>query len=82
MVRCTRRIVTVNREGADKPIPMDVGLIVGKGKGKAKEKPIDKKDRCLNCGKPGHWARDCWATGGGAAKGQAKGKFKAEGWKE
>jgi len=32
---------------------------------KDKESLLEKK--CHNCGKPGHFARDCWSKGGGAA---------------
>ena len=43
-------------------------------KGKSKR----KLGNCNNCGKPGHWARDCWEEGGGkAGQGpQKKGKGK------
>ncbi len=47
---------------------MDAEAIFDKGKSKAKGKKGDKRDKWLNCGKPGHWARDCWGPGGGAAK--------------
>jgi hypothetical protein len=36
-----------------------------------------KKGKCNNCGKPGHWARDCWEEGGGK-EGQ-KPNFKSKG---
>ncbi|CAK0850526.1 unnamed protein product, partial [Prorocentrum cordatum] len=75
----------------DGPMPMDVGMVnengdVGgifkqpKGYGKQSRKDAGKgrgsdRDTCKNCGKRGHWSRDCWAPGGGAAN-QAKGKGK------
>jgi len=46
-----------------------------KGAGKGR-----KKGNCNNCGKPGHWARDCWEEGG-RKEGQRpklKGKGKEE----
>ena len=44
----------------------------GKGKGgKPSKTGATKDDQCRNCGKYGHYARDCWSAGGGAAnKGQ------------
>ncbi|CAK0871316.1 unnamed protein product, partial [Prorocentrum cordatum] len=74
----------------DGPMPMDVGLVKDNGdvcgiskppKGYGKQARIDAgkgrgdRDSCANCGKKGHWARDCWAPGGGAAK-NSKGKGK------
>ncbi|CAK0831086.1 unnamed protein product, partial [Prorocentrum cordatum] len=75
----------------DGPMPMDVGMLnesgdVGgifkppKGHGKQARKDAGKgrdsdRDTCKNCGKRGHWSRDCWAPGGGAAN-QMKGKGK------
>jgi hypothetical protein len=65
-----------NRESHREATPMDVGAIFEQGKGKSKGKKGDKRDKCLNCGKPGHGARDCWAPGGGATKGLVKSKDK------
>ena len=54
-------------------VPMDIGAFhKGKGKGKGggqnnKEKSSQDRDTCTNCGKKGHWKRDCRAPGGGAA---------------
>eukprot|EP00959_Pyramimonas_sp_CCMP1952_P090822 1901447-Pyramimonas_sp.AAC.1 len=62
----------------DGPMPMDVGLVKDNGdvcgiskppKGYGKQARIDAgkgrgdRDSCANCGKKGHWARDCWAPG-------------------
>ena len=46
-----------------------------KGAGKGR-----KKGNCNNCGKPGHWARDCWEEGGGkeGQRPKSKGKGKEE----
>eukprot|EP00974_Lingulodinium_polyedra_P090597 8786422-Lingulodinium_polyedra.AAC.1 len=61
---------------ADHPVPMDVGGISQDSKGKGKG---EDKNTCLNCGKQGRWARDCWQAGGGAAKGGDKGEGKGKG---
>jgi hypothetical protein len=43
--------------------PMEVDAVYkGKGKGKS----------CHSCGKPGHFAKDCWAKGGAEGKGKGE----------
>ncbi len=67
-----------NREGHSEATPLDVGA---KGKGKSKGEKGDKRDKRLNCGKSGHWVRDCWNPGGGAVKGLVKSKCRSTGGK-
>ena len=59
-------------KGKGKKGGKDKGQGSGKGKGGKPSKPgATKNDQCRNCGKYGHYARDCWSAGGGAAnKGQ------------
>eukprot|EP00972_Heterocapsa_arctica_P040785 6009041-Heterocapsa_arctica.AAC.1 len=59
---------------------MDIGAFKGKGKGKGK-RGGGKSGECNNCGKPGHWAKDCWQNGGGAAGGKKDGKDQDKGKK-
>eukprot|EP00959_Pyramimonas_sp_CCMP1952_P379743 7954799-Pyramimonas_sp.AAC.1 len=80
---------------------MDVGLVNENGdaggvfnppKGHGKQARVDAgkgretdRDTCKDCGKRGHWSRDCWAPGGGAAnhmKGKIKDKKGGKGGKE
>ena len=54
------------------PTPMDVSALVKGGKpGGEGTKGVGKgqstKEPCRNCGKRGHFAKECWAPGGGAA---------------
>eukprot|EP00972_Heterocapsa_arctica_P077932 11493616-Heterocapsa_arctica.AAC.1 len=50
---------------------MEIGALKGKGKGKGKGKKGGGKGSERNdCGKPGHWAKDCWQEGGSAAGGK------------
>ena len=67
-------------KGKGKKGGKDKGQGSGKGKGGKPSKPgATKNDQCRNCGKYGHYARDCWSAGGGAAnKGQ---KSKGDGKK-
>ena len=45
-----------------------------KGKGATRKQGPQKEDICNNCGKAGHWARDCWAPASGAAASSSKPK--------
>ncbi len=58
--------------GAIGPMPVDVGACVKGGKGGGKQQSAKgsgkiTKETCRNCGKPGQFAKECWAPGGGAA---------------
>ena len=74
--------------------PMELDLVVQKGKGKGKSKGkgktngkgIQPKDVCKRCGRPGHWKAECYATKHQdgtelppSSKGGEKGKHKGKG---
>ena len=58
--------------------------------GKDQKGGLKRKGECHNCGKKGHWMRDCWEEGGRKegqgpkqkGKGKGKGKAKEKGGKE
>ena len=69
---------------ARKDDPTDVdALSKGKSKGKGKkEKGQNHVSKCWNCGKTGHWWRDCseWWWSRGKGKGRVQGDEHADGW--
>ena len=60
-----------NKQNAE-PYQMDMNVIT-KGAGKV-AKNYRESRACRNCGKRGHWARDCWGPGGAAAAKGSSGK--------
>jgi transposase InsO family protein len=67
-----------NRSTKSKKDNKDVAL-VATGGGQSKRKGKAKKGTCHNCGKSGHWKRECYAEGGGQAGQGPKQKKKGPG---